>query len=155
MLESINERKFSDEGDERRDLLSNLVNANDEHSDSGGQRLGEAELIGMDSTLGLPANLLTYLLSREHVHFLPGWTRGEYTLTDVRRWLITTIDVWTHPIFRLEHARGAPRTTRGVVPTHSRCSPRWPPTSKRTTLSRLGIQGPMITSVDSRRHPEA
>ena len=42
----INERKFSDEKDEKRDLLSNLVNAN-EFSDDGEQKLEEAELIGM------------------------------------------------------------------------------------------------------------
>ena len=43
----INERKHSCEGDEKRDLLSNLVSANDELLDDGEQRLGEAELIGM------------------------------------------------------------------------------------------------------------
>ena len=48
----INEQKHSCERDEKRDLLSNLVNANDEFLDDGGQRLGEAELIGtsQDST---------------------------------------------------------------------------------------------------------
>jgi len=42
----INERKHSCESDEKRDLLSNLVSANDEFLDDGEQRLGEAELIG-------------------------------------------------------------------------------------------------------------
>ena len=45
----INERKVSDEKDEKRDLLSNLVNANEEFSDDGEQKLGEAELIGTRS----------------------------------------------------------------------------------------------------------
>jgi len=44
----INERKHSCEGDEKRDLLSNLISANDELLDDGDQRLGEAELIGTD-----------------------------------------------------------------------------------------------------------
>ena len=47
----INERKHSCESDEKRDLLSNLVNANDEFLDDGGQRLGEAELIGASQGL--------------------------------------------------------------------------------------------------------
>ena len=46
LAEMINERKFSDEKDEKRDLLSNLVNANQELLDDGEQRLGEVELIG-------------------------------------------------------------------------------------------------------------
>ena len=45
----INERKISDEKDEKRDLLSNLVNANEEFLDDGEQKLGEAELIGTRS----------------------------------------------------------------------------------------------------------
>jgi len=46
LAEMINEQKHSCESDEKRDLLSNLVSANDEFSDDGGQRLDEAELIG-------------------------------------------------------------------------------------------------------------
>lgn len=46
LVEMIDGRKFSDEKDEKRDLLSNLVNANEELSDDGEQRLGEVELIG-------------------------------------------------------------------------------------------------------------
>ena len=49
LVEMINERKFSDEKDEKRDLLSNLVNANEEFLDDGEQKLGEAELIGTGS----------------------------------------------------------------------------------------------------------
>ena len=59
----INERKFSDEKDEKRDLLSNLIDANEELSDDGEQRLGEVELIGtLRSLLGPPARAFTYFL---------------------------------------------------------------------------------------------
>lgn len=46
LVEIINERKFSDEKGERRDLFSNLVSANEEFLDDGEQKLGEAEFIG-------------------------------------------------------------------------------------------------------------
>ena len=58
-MESINERKFSDERDEKRDLLSNLIDANEELLDDGEQRLGEVELIGTWSAFGPPVRLLT------------------------------------------------------------------------------------------------
>jgi hypothetical protein len=45
-VELINGRKFSNEKGDKRDLLSNLVDANDEFLDGGEQRLGEDELIG-------------------------------------------------------------------------------------------------------------
>ena len=90
MVESINERKLSDEKDEKRDLLSNLVNANEEFLEDGEQRLGEAELIGTKSAFGLLAGLFTHLPYRKHVHFLHRWTRGEDTLTDTQRLLIST-----------------------------------------------------------------
>ena len=73
-MESINERKFFDKGDEKRDLLSNLVDANNELSDDGEQRLGEAELIGTRPTLGQPVRLFIHRPSRKHVHFLHRWT---------------------------------------------------------------------------------
>ena len=82
MLETIDERKFSNEKDEKRDLLSNLINANEEFLEDGEQRLGEAELIGTRSALGLPTGPFTHLPSRKHVHVLCRWTRGEYALTD-------------------------------------------------------------------------
>ena len=124
-MESINERRLSDKKDERRDLLSNLVNANEEFLEDGEQRLGEAELVGAGSTLGLQAGSFTHLPSRKHVHVLPRWTRGEDTLdgTQGRFDFNGVIDDWTHPCLRPEHARGASRRTRGVVPTHSRSSP--------------------------------
>jgi hypothetical protein len=46
LAELINERRFSNDKDEKRDLLSNLVSANEELSGDGEQRLGEEELIG-------------------------------------------------------------------------------------------------------------
>ncbi|KAF9653322.1 cytochrome P450 [Thelephora ganbajun] len=46
LVEMINERKLSDERDEKRDLLSNLISANEEFMDDGEQKLGEVELIG-------------------------------------------------------------------------------------------------------------
>jgi hypothetical protein len=45
----INERKLSDEKDEKMDLLSNLVDANEELLENGEQRLGDEELIGRGS----------------------------------------------------------------------------------------------------------
>ena len=72
MKELINERKFSHEKNEKRDLLSNLVNANEEFLDDGEQRLGEAELVGMCQ--GLAAGLFVYsLLSRKRFRVLSRW----------------------------------------------------------------------------------
>jgi len=42
----IDGRKHSCESSEKRDLLSNLISANDEFLHDGEQRLGEVELIG-------------------------------------------------------------------------------------------------------------
>ena len=53
----INERKLYYGEGEKRDLLSNLISANDEFLDDGEQRLGEVELIGTGSRLGLSAYL--------------------------------------------------------------------------------------------------
>jgi hypothetical protein len=78
----INERKFSDEKDERMDLLANLVDANEEFLEDGEQRLGEEELIGKGSGLGPPSHAFTHLTFRKHVHVLHGRTRGEDTLTN-------------------------------------------------------------------------
>ena len=85
----INERKISYEKDEKRDLLSNLVSANDEFLDDGEQRLGEAELIGTRSGLGLLAHLFKCLPFRKHVHVLHCWTRGESSLADTEDRLIS------------------------------------------------------------------
>jgi hypothetical protein len=77
----INERKFSDEKDEKRDLLSNLVDANEELSDDGEQRVGEVELIGTGPGLCPLAHSFIHLTFRKHFHVLHRWTRGEITLT--------------------------------------------------------------------------
>lgn len=66
----INGRKYSDEKDEKRDLLSNLVNANEELLVDGEQMLGEVELIGAWPALDLSAHLFTHLSFREHLHVL-------------------------------------------------------------------------------------
>ena len=84
----IDERKHFCESNEKRDLLSNLISANDEFLDDGEQRLGEAELIGTESGLDLPAQLLKCLPFRKHVHFLHRWTRGEDSLVNTRGRLI-------------------------------------------------------------------
>ena len=72
-MESINERKSS-EGGEKRDLLSNLVDANEELLEDGEQRLGEEELIGTWPVFRPLARLFTHLPPRKHIHFLRGWT---------------------------------------------------------------------------------
>jgi hypothetical protein len=82
LIEMINERKLSDGKDERMDLLSNLVNANDEVLEDGEQKLGEVELIGRGSGLGLPVHSLTRLTFSEYLHVLRRWTRSEYTITN-------------------------------------------------------------------------
>ena len=51
LAELINERKISNDKDEKGDLLSNLVNANEELSGDGEQRLREEELIGANFAL--------------------------------------------------------------------------------------------------------
>ena len=59
LVEMINERKLSDEKDERMDLLSNFVDANDELLEDGEQKLGEVELIGRGSCRGLLVHSFT------------------------------------------------------------------------------------------------
>lgn len=51
MVEMIEERKFSEDKEQKRDLLSSLVNANEEFLDDGKQLLLEEELIGKRSPL--------------------------------------------------------------------------------------------------------
>jgi len=46
LMEMINERKLSGDKDGRRDLLSNLVNANEEFLENGEQGLSEDEILG-------------------------------------------------------------------------------------------------------------
>ena len=71
----INERKFSNEKGEKRDLLSNLVDANEELLDDGEKRLGEEELLGASSALCPVTRLFTDLLSfRRCFYVLPCWT---------------------------------------------------------------------------------
>ena len=86
MMESINERKLPDKKDEKRDLLSNLVNANEEVLEDGEQRLTEAELIGTRPALSPTTHLFTHPPSRKHVRILRRWTRGEDVLANTHRY---------------------------------------------------------------------
>ena len=70
LAEMIDERKSSNEGGERRDLLSNLVDANEELMNDGEQRLREEELIGKKS--GLDPSFADPP-PRKHFHLLPCW----------------------------------------------------------------------------------
>jgi len=87
-MEMTNERKHFCENNEKRDLLSNLVSANEEFLDDGEQRLGQEELTGMGSGLGLPVHSFKCLPPRKHVRFLHRWTRGEDSLVNTRGRLI-------------------------------------------------------------------
>lgn len=73
----INERKSSYKRDERRDLLSNLVDANEELFEDGDQRLEEEELIGAGSSHRPTVHLLTSLSFRKHFHVLCCWIWGK------------------------------------------------------------------------------
>jgi hypothetical protein len=136
----IDERKFSDEKGERTDLLSNLVNANDEFLEDGEQKLGETELIGRRSSHDLLSHSFTHPTFRKHFHILRGWTRCEDTLTADHRSSVDpsgVTDIWKYPLLRPEHACGASRTARRIVPAHSRRSPRRPPTGEGIRLLSL------------------
>jgi len=132
----INGRKYSDEKDEKRDLLSNLINANEELLDDGEQMLGEVELIGTWPTRDLPAQLFTRPRSGNiFMFYIAGHEVRSFSQHGLPVDLIEVIDVWTYPLFRPEHACSTSRTTGGIIPTHPRCSPRWPPTGKCTRPS--------------------
>ena len=69
----INKRKSSDEKDEMRDLLSNLVDANEEFLDDGEKRLGEEELIGESPRICPgPVGLHTYCLGNVFMFYIAG-----------------------------------------------------------------------------------
>jgi hypothetical protein len=70
----IDERKFSDEKDEKRDLLSNLVDANEEFLDDGEKLLGEEELVGASYAFYPATCLFTGQPFRKYFHVLPCWT---------------------------------------------------------------------------------
>lgn len=85
----IHERKLSGDKDGRRDLLSNLVSANDEFLEDGEQGLSEDEIFGMWPEPGLHEHLFKRLPFRKHVHVLLRWTRGESGLQDAGGGLIS------------------------------------------------------------------
>ena len=86
----INNRKFSEEKDEQRDLLSNLVDANEEFLDGGEQRLSEEELVGTSPVLCPATRFFTQGLPfRKHFYVLPCWTRGKLILVNTECPLIS------------------------------------------------------------------
>ena len=89
LAEMINKRKFSNEKDGKRDLLSNLVDANEDFMDDGEQRLGEEELIGERSAFDLATHLFTNLPLRKYLHLLPCRIRGKHTPASVDDRLIS------------------------------------------------------------------
>jgi hypothetical protein len=149
LVELINERKVSNEKGGRRDLLSNLVDANEEVLDDGEQRLGEEELIGkaVNTRSGDPhfdnpsrsGNIFIFYLAgyevRTHSH--RGWCLDLNGAEDIR----------TYPFFRPEHARGTPRRARSIIPTHSESSPGRTHTSKHAILLPLEVPD-LITFLD-------
>ena len=72
LVEMINERKLTNEESGKRDLLSNLVDANGELLDDGEQRLGEEELIGKKSTPGPEACFFTLRSGNMFMFYLAG-----------------------------------------------------------------------------------
>ena len=91
LAEMINERKSSNEKGEKRDLLSNLVDANEEFLDDGEQRLGEEELIGKRSVLGPAMDMFTNLSPRKRFYFLPCRVRGKNHAASADGHLISTL----------------------------------------------------------------
>jgi hypothetical protein len=149
LVELINERKVSNEKGGRRDLLSNLVDANEEVLDDGEQRLGEEELIGKvfgtrssDPHFDNPSRS-----GNIFIFYLAGYEVRTFSHRELHLDLNYAEDIWTYHLFRLEHARGAPRRARNVIPTHSRDPPRWTPTSKHARLLPLEVPG-LITFLD-------
>ena len=85
----INERKLSDEVDGKKDLLSNLINANEELLEDGGQGIGEVELIGtVQYSVCWPIS--SHVPFRKHFHVLHCWTRGGGPPTNVDHRLTST-----------------------------------------------------------------
>ena len=90
-MELINERKLSNEKGEKRDLLSNLVDANEEVLDDGEQRLGEDELIGKRSLFGPVVHSFINPLLRKYLHFLSCRIRGKDTLVIADSYLLNKL----------------------------------------------------------------
>ena len=78
----IDEKKLSSDENKDRDLLSNLVRANDEFLEDGEQGLSDNELFGMGSEF-VCGSLFKRLSSRKHLHILLWRTRGEDGLPNV------------------------------------------------------------------------
>ena len=73
LVEMINEKKISNEKGEKRDVLSNLVDANEELLNDGEQRLREEELIGDEKeSIRRPNRLLTFRPGNIFIFYLAG-----------------------------------------------------------------------------------
>jgi hypothetical protein len=141
LVEMINERRRTADKDEKRDLLSNLVDANEEFSHDGEQRLGEGELLGTKSALHQVVHLCENLPFRKHFHVLHRWTRGMEILDYLTAFGLSSVtDVRTYPFFRVEHARSSSRRARKIIPAYLGCSPGRPRTGAHETRRRSGYQ---------------
>ena len=74
LVEMINKRKYSDEKDDKRDLLSNLIDSNEEDEE---RRLEEEEIIGTVSMFPSATCLFEVPLLRKCFHVLLCWARGK------------------------------------------------------------------------------
>jgi hypothetical protein len=124
------QRKASGGRGERRGLLSNLVDANEELVDDGDQRLSEEELIGARSTFEPVAFLFKPLQEKSSCFILPDM-RHRYS--SQHRWALDlrrATDIRSYPGFCPEHACGAPSRTRIAVWAHPKCTSGLPFTGK-------------------------
>ena len=91
LVEMINKRKYSDEKDEKRDLLSNLINANEEVLHDGEQRLGEDELVGTPSERNPAICFFSAPPCRKRVCVLPCWARGKVTMFNAGGFFVSPV----------------------------------------------------------------
>ena len=91
LVEMIHKRKYSDEKDEKRDLLSNLINANEEVLHDGEQRLGEDELIDTQSERSPAICCFNAPPCRKRFCVLPCWARGEVTMFSVGGFFVSPV----------------------------------------------------------------
>ena len=157
LVELINERKHSNEKHEKRDLLSNLVNANEEFSVHGEQRLGEGELLGTcQPFIQLPTSVKLHCVGDVFMFYIAGHeVRSHCSIWIVpRSHRFGVTDIWTYSLFRPQHASSASRRARGTISTYSKRPPRWPLASTCTKPWSFGILS-LIAFAGLRRHTEA
>lgn len=66
----IRARRQSEKKEERYDLFSSLLDANEEEVEEGQIKLQDSELIGTTLVVPTAANRLTYLCARQSFYFL-------------------------------------------------------------------------------------